>query len=309
MRSTCHQSQFGAYCCAQPSLTLFIVSLVTLEYLKHTLDIYFRESELDTKSLRLGRRNTESRINESIYELESHLSALKKQYDINLSLNADISSDAIRQSFQDSQASFLRAVDYEHNFLLYLACKHKPEKELRQYINEFLDLSKEQLTWADLVITETDVTRAKTNLRFAVNSLRKAGFLPPSKTEGPSMLPSMYGLWILYTIRTFSQYWPENHHPVSREGIQFYSMAGFTEHPREIAMALIDLKRADFFETVIEAAVGEGFPVDTARHILALLASKRQEYRFDMGLFLIRLGSDEPVEYRLPLCDILQTMP
>jgi hypothetical protein len=285
------------------------MSRITLDYLKHTLDIFFRESELVTKSLRLGRRNVESRINESIYELESHLSALKKQYDINLSLNADISSEAIRQSFQNEQASFLRAVDYQLNFLLYLACQHKPEKELRQYINEFLELSNEHLSWADLVITETDVTRAKTNLRFAVNSLRKAGLLPPSKTEGNSLLPSMYGLWVLYTIRTFTPYWSEHHHPLSREGIRFRSMPGFTEHSKEIEMARIDLKNPDFFQVVVETAVEEGFPVDTAQHILALLSAERQAPRFDMDVFLARLGADEPVTYRLPLCEILQKTP
>ena len=287
------------------------MSHLTLDYLKHTLDIFFRESELDTKSLRLGRRNTESRINESIYDLESHLAALKKAYDINLSLNADISSDNIRRSFQDAQASFLRAVDYQHNFLLYLACQHKPEKELRQYINEFLDLSNEHLTWADLVITETDVTRAKTNLRFAVNGLRKSGMLPRPNTHGHSLLPTMYGLWVLYAIRSFSHHWPQQHHPLSREGIRLGGIAGFTEQPREIAMAIIDLKNPEFFETVVQSSVGEGFPVDTARRILDMLSTERQRQgrQFDMDVFLARLGADELVSYRLPLCKILQTMP
>ncbi len=281
---------------------------VTLDYLKQTLGIFFREKANQTKTLRSGRTNKETRINEFIYELESHLSSLKKQYDINLSLNADISSGYIRQSFEHHQPTYLRDVDYQYSFLLFLACRHQPARELRQYIDDFLNLAKEQLTWADLVITETGATRAKTNIRFAVNGLRAKGLLPRPNTHGHALLPTMYGLWSLYAIRSFTPHWSANH-PLSPQGLQLGSLVGFTELDDKIAMAMIDLKRPDFFQVVVETAVEEGFPRETAQHILTSLASERQVPRFDMDVFLARLGADKPVAYRWPMCDILQTMP
>ncbi|GAB3761220.1 hypothetical protein [Spirosoma pomorum] len=274
---------------------------VTLEYLKHTLGIFFREKASQTKTLRSGRHNTESRINEFIYELEGHLSALKKQYDINLSLNADITSDSIRQSFQQDYPQFFRATDYQYNFLLFLACNHEPEKEIRQYIGEFLDLIRNHLTWADLVVTETDVTRAKTNLRFTVNELRQRYFLPRPHTHGHALLPTLYGLLVLYTIRHFSHPWTLRH-PLSPEGIDFRHVPSFNS-------AVASLSNPDFFRQVIALAVDEGLPASTAQHLLNALQAAEQTTSFNMNVFLIELGANEPVSYRLPFCEMLKTMP
>lgn len=172
------------------------MSRVTIEYLKQTLDIFFESSQYDTKKVKIGKRD-ESQINLAIYELENYLYELKQKNSLNLSLNADISSKNIRASFQDPFPQAYTRADYEYNFLLFLAYEYKSEYEIRHYIQDFIEAFKENLTWIDLVITETRATRAFTNIRFAVDSLRKQGLLYEKSPENDGLHPTLFGLIVL----------------------------------------------------------------------------------------------------------------
>jgi hypothetical protein len=108
---------------------------------------------------------------EVIFNLSQFLSQYKIDNKID-HLDSEIYSENIIESLQLENPDFFRSVDYQYNFLTFLIKNYNPTLELREYIDKFIDKFKEEFTVADIKITDTGVTRCKTNIRFAVKSLR-----------------------------------------------------------------------------------------------------------------------------------------
>ena len=133
-----------------------------------------------------------------MYELETKLYDIKKKYGLNHLDNSIISQSAIdsflRKIEKQKQTNFLgenktyqfkeylRGLDYQYWFMIFLLLKNNEILDeyltLHQIIDRFIDrIKNESLKYEDIMIMASGATRCKTNLRFAVNSLRKAGLI------------------------------------------------------------------------------------------------------------------------------------
>lgn len=144
------------------------------------------------------------KLNAEVFEFQSHVFQGLKASRINLILNPIIESKSIQNSFSQN-AKALPPQDYCLPFLDYLNV-HKDNKiELVDLINHFIEEHKEEFTWQDVVITATGATRCKTNIRFALNQLRKLGLINKVDASGKRILtPTFQGEIIFY-------YWRREH--------------------------------------------------------------------------------------------------
>jgi len=116
-------------------------------------------------------------------------------------LDSRIYSENIINSLSNEVTNFFRPIDYQYNFLIFLINNYSAEKELNEYINEFIDKFKKEFTAKDIEITATGATRCKTNIRFAVKALRELGLLDKKDRYGNrSLRPSLMGLLLIYYI-------------------------------------------------------------------------------------------------------------
>lgn len=140
--------------------------------------------------------------NKAIFDIESFLVTIRNAYDINTRFDSTIVSDNILAHFNKSNAqSGHRAGDYQYNFLHHLASEYTVDVDLFKLIDSFIVKFKHQFNLADIVITNTGATRCKTNIRFALNTLRDFG-LVISRDPGNkrSWSPSVLGLVTLLNI-------------------------------------------------------------------------------------------------------------
>lgn len=140
--------------------------------LKEIIKTFIEESIAD--NILLTQKGGETILaNRSIYEIESFLVELRNLYQVNKRVDTSVVSQNILKYFTSIEAAAaFRPVDYQYNFLYHLAANYQPGTDLYSLIDSFTDNFKEQFTLADIVITSTGVTRCKTNIRFALNSLR-----------------------------------------------------------------------------------------------------------------------------------------
>lgn len=140
--------------------------------------------------------------NRAIFEIESFLVQLRKEYEINSRLDTTIVSDSILNDFSKSDAATsFRSGDYQYSFLHHLACEFTPGADLYKLIDSFIEKFKAQFGLADIVITNTGATRCKTNIRFALNTLRDFGLVLSRDGENKrSWCPSVIGLATLLNI-------------------------------------------------------------------------------------------------------------
>lgn len=133
-----------------------------------------------------------------IYTLENNLGQIKADYYLQ-HLDSSIISDSVSESFfreirkqkqsglfkEDKTYEFrdyLRGLDYQYWFLIFLLLKNNEILDqkiiLHQIIDKFIDrIKNDSFKYEDIMIMSSGATRCKTNLRFAVNSLRKAGLI------------------------------------------------------------------------------------------------------------------------------------
>jgi hypothetical protein len=176
--------------------------------MKHSLDTIldllntFIDERQILNKIRYDKDGKEYILNSEIFELESYFIQKKREYNINQRIDNSIVSDNIFQNFDLIEAEHAyKAIDYQFNFLYFLAKEYKPNKDLVEIIDSFIQFYSNQLTLADLIITKSGATRCKTNIRFALNSLRDLGLvLNRDKFYKRSWEPSILGLLTLINI-------------------------------------------------------------------------------------------------------------
>jgi hypothetical protein len=159
------------------------------------LNAYFASQPINTRSI-YSSRNESININEEIFKIQHHLALNLNKYQINLELNPHIYSDNIMKSFkwEAQKVQPYSKEDYETAFYFHIVKNYSVGKELRDYIEDFIELNKEKLRYTDIVITETGATRCKTNIRFSVDTLRKRFLLLKRSNAKRSLLPTIHGL-------------------------------------------------------------------------------------------------------------------
>jgi len=132
---------------------------------------------------------------QSIYLLETEIDKIKSAHKLHR-LDNSINSKSIEKSFlrklpsniniksQDNYEfkEYLKPIDYQYWFMIYLLLKNKEIREskitLLNIIDKFIDrIKNESFNYEDIKIMASGATRCKTNLRFTVNSLRQGGYI------------------------------------------------------------------------------------------------------------------------------------
>lgn len=141
---------------------------------------------------------TKHRMMNVIYSIENKLHQMEQNHQLH-HLDNSIISDSVVDSFsreiplksQNEKSkedgtfefrNYLRGLDYQYWLLIYLLLKNneilKGKIILHKIIDMFIGRIKdESFQYEDIKITSSGATRCKTNLRFAINSLRKAGLV------------------------------------------------------------------------------------------------------------------------------------
>lgn len=134
----------------------------------------------------------DTHVKHLIYLVEGELEKIKKKHEIP-SYNAKIFSERIAKSFfwvdrdifsnEDKEsAKAITPMDYQYWLLVFLLTHYtelyKGGYSLFEIVDQFVEYHKlHSLTAADIFITDTGVTRCKTNLRFAISSLKEMGLV------------------------------------------------------------------------------------------------------------------------------------
>jgi hypothetical protein len=145
-----------------------------LEKLKALFDEFLTES--NDKSINNKDSKDIRKLNAEIFKFQSFIALKLQDKKLNLLINAAITSKEISDSFDKSIEPF-GSNDYCLSFFDYLNFKKDEKLELHELIDQFIEAHKSELTWRDIVITATGVTRCKTNLRFALDQLRGIGLI------------------------------------------------------------------------------------------------------------------------------------
>jgi len=176
--------------------------------MKHSLDTIldllntFIDERQILNKIKYDKDGKEYILNSEIFELESYFIQKKREFNINQRIDNSIVSDNIFQNFDLIEAEHaFKAIDYQFNFLYFLAKEYKPNKDLVEIIDSFIQFYSKQLTLADLIITKSGATRCKTNIRFALNGLRDLGLiLSRDRYNKRSWEPSILGLLTLINV-------------------------------------------------------------------------------------------------------------
>lgn len=169
-----------------------------------TSDIKQNLSEFIQRSLKSSttygyRDGTAVNLNRSIYEIQHHLRAELERSNINTHLDSKIISNSILESFNRKNLTAYKPQHYAFPFLKYIYQHFSAGKELLTYIDDFIYQNREQLTWQDIVITESGATRCKTNIRFALKLLRDLNLTRSrNKSDKRTVMPTVIGQLIVH---------------------------------------------------------------------------------------------------------------
>lgn len=149
---------------------------IELEYIKGQLKRFFMMSEVGTFSQK--DEEEYQYFNKDLFALEQFLVELKDEYKVNSRLDPSYCSNSIADSFSTTQITAFSSNDYSLPFLIHLCHQKEHTAEaLLQTIHEFIESVKDKLTYKDILITKTGVTRCFTNTRFALKDLRRFGLI------------------------------------------------------------------------------------------------------------------------------------
>lgn len=144
-----------------------------LEEIKRTIQAFIGRND---ETLNLRDKNEPIWVNERLYQLEVFLAELRKGKDNNRRLDITINSPSILRSFRQNSFEPYKPEDYQYCLLHHLALKFEPGKSLYRFVDSFVETYKSNFRWTDIVITSSGATRCKTNIRFALNTLRYWGW-------------------------------------------------------------------------------------------------------------------------------------
>lgn len=88
-------------------------------------------------------------------------------------------SKNIFEDYFKKKDGYFRPLDYQYKFLIYLFLNYEKfkNKELRHIVDAFVEEVKGQFSIEDIERTDTGAVRCKTNIRFAVLTLRQFGLM------------------------------------------------------------------------------------------------------------------------------------
>jgi hypothetical protein len=170
-----------------------------VKYLKELFDVFLREAEQNT----INHSNKKDRfsLNAEVFEFQAYIATRLKNFDVNLLLNSSINSQSITSSF-DKEVRPFSPDEYCLAFFDFLNVQKDHRLELYQLIDLFIEEHKEELNWQDIVITASGATRCRTNLRFALNRLRRIGLIQKQSQGGKRVfLPTLSGELVFYCWR------------------------------------------------------------------------------------------------------------
>jgi hypothetical protein len=159
-----------------------------LQLLKNEISEYINLAQLSNVEFNNGLPYI-TYINKYVFELQSHLRLELEKRSINLNLNPSIYSEAISSSMASEESSFYSKKtdkDLIFPFLYYLCENYNGQEKLVDYIEGFANTYCGQLTWEDIIMTQSGATRIYTNLRFALNHLRNLGLVRREDENGKS---------------------------------------------------------------------------------------------------------------------------
>jgi len=173
----------------------------SLDTIKDLIKTFIEERQVLNK-IAYDKDGKEYILNVEIFELESFFLQEKQKHNINARIDNSITSPNIYKNFEKIEANHaFKQVDYQLNLLYHLVRNYKQRMELVDLIDLFIEKYKSQFTLADLIITKSGATRCKTNIRFALNSLRELGLVvSKDEHEKRSWEPSILGFIILINI-------------------------------------------------------------------------------------------------------------
>ena len=202
-----------------------------IEDVKQTLSDFIKESLKGNRQV--NDKKDKIIINKVIYEIQNHFVSELKRYDINTKLNEEIKSESILSSFTNSNVQSHLPNYYAYPFLKYICLNFRPSTELNEYIDDFLNKNREQLSWNDLVITKTGATRCKTNIRFALNFLRELNLIrSKNNKEKRTVCPTVLGQLIIMYFHYLNS---ENKHSMRpEENISMGGLHHFHSHLRTL---------------------------------------------------------------------------
>lgn len=134
----------------------------------------------------------DTHVKHLIYLIEGELERIKKKHQLP-SYNAKIFSERIAKSFfwvdrdifsneNKESGRAISPMDYQYWLMVFLLTHYnelyKGGYSLFEIVDQFVEYHKlHSLTAADIFITDTGATRCKTNLRFAISSLKEMGLV------------------------------------------------------------------------------------------------------------------------------------
>ena len=140
-----------------------------------------------------------------VFELMNFLEKQFEQYNLAHRFNYLIRSESISASAKNpTHFSPFRKEDYYLPFLHYLAIQNNKvsAEDLNMYIQGFLKLNANFLSIHDTFILKSGTTRAVTNIRFAVDFLRKQSLVENRTILGRrSLQPTMLGILALLLLK------------------------------------------------------------------------------------------------------------
>jgi hypothetical protein len=203
-------------------------------------------------------------ISHLIYLLEVEITKLKDEKGLK-SYNPKIHSRQIAESFLKNQLGLFEVIpiipkaltkhDYSYYLLVFLLvqfCEYKGvELSLHEIIDDFVDLHKENsLTYVDIQLTATGVTRCKTNLRFAFDGLKDLGLVKLYNREDKEK--SWMLTYMGFIVATSIIFFPDEKRPVHiDEGIRLCHSIGRGSYDRWLIRRIINLGNRDFFYRVL----------------------------------------------------------
>jgi hypothetical protein len=148
----------------------------TTEIIKLQLSDFFERLSISKKT-NLFSEIQPANFNKELFRIEEHLHKLKKQYRLNQNIDCSIVSESILKSIENYKESF-KSDDYLLSFLVFLSKQktHDAEK-LKVVMDNYVDLVKIKFSINDVLISASGAKRCFTNLRFALNQLRKLGLV------------------------------------------------------------------------------------------------------------------------------------
>lgn len=175
-----------------------------LEDIKVDLTLFIKEASSQSISFNNGTPGP-SVFSPQVFELMQFLETQFNKNNLVHRFNYQIHSDSISASAKKStHFSPFRKEDYYLPFLHYLAIQDDKvsAEDLNIYIQGFLNLNANFLSIHDTFILKSGTTRAVSNIRFAVDFLRKQSLVENRTILGRrSLQPTMLGILVLLLLK------------------------------------------------------------------------------------------------------------